>query len=139
VKLPAHLVDKLQGALPIIPITGFPTLSTAFANDVDPQLVFAQLVWALGQPGDVLIGISTSGNATNVCAALETAHARGLRTLGLTGKTGGTMKPLCDVIICAPATETYLVQEYHLPIYHYISIALEEEFFGGSTLGQENP
>lgn len=69
--LPGYLRDKLQGALPAIPLTGFPSLSTAFANDVDPQLVFAQLVWALGKPGDILIGISTSGNAVNVCAAMQ--------------------------------------------------------------------
>jgi D-sedoheptulose 7-phosphate isomerase len=128
-KLPERLAASLQGALPAIPLTGFPSLATAFGNDVDPELSFAQLVWGLGQPGDVLIGISTSGNATNVCAALQAARSRGLRTLGLAGETSGAMKDLCDVIILAPARETYLIQEYHLAIYHSLSMALEDEFF----------
>jgi D-sedoheptulose 7-phosphate isomerase len=89
--LPDYLRDKLQGGLPAIPLTGFPSLSTAFANDVDPQLTFAQLVWGLGKPGDVLIGITTSGNASNVCAAMETAKAKGLVRVGLTGQGGGKL------------------------------------------------
>lgn len=88
-KLPAELAGKLQGALPAIPLTGFLALTTAFNNDVDPHLTYAQLVWGLGRPGDVLIGISTSGNARNVCAAMEAAKARGLKRLGLTGGGGG--------------------------------------------------
>ena len=127
--LPEALGLKIQGALPVIPLTGFVSLSTAFANDVDPDLIFAQLVWGLGRPGDVLVGISTSGNARNVCAAMEAAQARGVRRIGLSGRTGGKLNPLCEVCIKAPADETYLIQEFHLPIYHCLCLMLEDEFF----------
>lgn len=128
--LPEDLGIKLQGALPAIPLTGFVSLSTAFANDVDPELIFAQLVWGLGRPGDVLVGISTSGNACNVCTAMEAAKARGLVRVGLSGRTGGRLDPLCDLCIKVPADETYLLQELHLPIYHCLCLMLEDEFFG---------
>lgn len=131
--LPLELARKLQGALPAIPLTGFVALSTAFANDVDPQLVFAQLVLGLGRPGDVLVGLSTSGNAHNVCAAMEAARARGLIRVGLSGRTGGCLRPLCDVCIRVPADETYLIQELHLPIYHCLSLMLDDAFFGQKT------
>lgn len=123
------MASQLQGALPTIPLTGFLGLSSAFSNDVDPTLIFAQLVFGLGRPGDLLVGISTSGNAKNVRAALEVARARKIATLGLSGKTGGAMKPLCDLCLCVPETETYRIQELHLPIYHCLSLMLEEEFF----------
>ena len=128
-KLPADLAGRLQGALPVIPLTGFPSLSTAFANDVAPELIFAQLVWAFGNPGDVLVGISTSGNARNVCAAAEAARARGVVTVALTGQSGGKLAPLCDLSVRVPATETYLIQEFHLPIYHCLCLMLEDAFF----------
>jgi D-sedoheptulose 7-phosphate isomerase len=127
--LPAHLRDHLQGSLPVIPLTGFPSLSSAFANDVDPTLTFAQLVWGLGKPGDVLVGISTSGNAKNVCAAFEVAKAKGLVTIGLTGRGGGKLAGLTDFCLKAPASETYQIQEHHLAVYHCLSMMLEEEFF----------
>jgi D-sedoheptulose 7-phosphate isomerase len=130
-RLPPALGRKLQGALPAIALTGFVSLGTAFANDVDPQLVFAQLVWALGRPGDLLVGLSTSGNARNVCAAMQAAKGRGLARVGLSGKTGGRLLSLCDLCIRAPAHETHLVQEFHLPIYHCLCLMLEAEFFGG--------
>ena len=128
-----NLGRKLQGALPAIALTGFPSLGTAFANDVDPQLIFAQLVWALGRPGDLLVGISTSGYACNVCAAMEVAKARGLVRIGLSGKSGGRLFSNCDLCIRAPANETYLIQEFHLPIYHCLSLMLEDEFFGETS------
>ena len=128
-RLPVHLAKMLQGGLPIIPLTGFPSFSTAFANDVAPDLVFAQLVWTLGVVGDVFIGVSTSGDARNVCAAAETARAKGLSTIALTGKSGGILKSLCDLSICVPEQETYLIQEAHLPIYHCLSSMVEDEFF----------
>jgi D-sedoheptulose 7-phosphate isomerase len=131
-KLPPHLAEHLQEPLAAIPLTGLSALSTAFANDVAPELAFAQLVWGLGDAGDVFIGISTSGNARNVCAAAQAARARGMFTMALTGSNGGALKPLCDLAICVPAKETYLIQEYHLPIYHCLSIMLEEEFFPDS-------
>ena len=128
-KLPSYLAENLQGALPAIPLTGFPALGSAFCNDVAPDLVFAQLTSALGTRGDVLVALSTSGNAKNVCHALETARARGLRTIGLTGATGGRLRSLCEICIRVPATETYRIQEYHLPIYHCLSLMLEDAFF----------
>jgi D-sedoheptulose 7-phosphate isomerase len=128
-KLAPELAASLQGALPIIPLTGFSSLNTAFGNDVSPAFAFAQLVWGLGLPGDVFIGISTSGNARNVCAAAQTARARGLTTVGLTGDSGGALKALCDYTIRVPSQQTHLVQEYHLPVYHCLSLMLEDEFF----------
>ena len=129
-KLPPEIGSRLQGALPAIPLTSFPGLTTAFANDVAPELIFAQLVWGLGNEGDVFVGISTSGNAKNVCAAAQTARARGLVTVGMTGLSGGQLKDYCDIMIQVPIQETYRVQEYHLPIYHCLSLMLEEAFFG---------
>lgn len=128
-KLTPELASKLQGSLPAIPLTGFLGLATAFANDVDPQMIYAQLLWGLGKPTDTLVAISTSGNALNVRYALEVARAKGIQTIGLSGKTGGAMKPLCDLCICVPETETYRIQEYHLPIYHCLCLMLEEKFF----------
>jgi len=136
--LPPELRLKLQGALPAIPLTGFVSLSTAFGNDVDPQLTYAQLVWGLGRTGDVLVGLSTSGNAQNVCAAMKTARARGLHCIGLSGRTGGLLNPLCDMCIKVPADDTYLIQELHLPIYHCLSLMLEDEFFGPDKMGMIN-
>lgn len=128
-KLPPYVARHLQGALPAIPLTNFPALSSAFCNDVAPALVFAQLTFALGRPGDVLVALSTSGNARNVCLAVETARARGLRTIALTGARGGRLHELCDLSIRVPSKETYRVQEYHLPIYHCLSLMLEDAFF----------
>jgi D-sedoheptulose 7-phosphate isomerase len=124
-----ELADRLQGGLRAIPLTGFPAFTTAFSNDVDPSLAWAQLVQTLGREGDVFIGLSTSGNAANVCLAAEAARARRLTVVGLTGQHGGALKALCDLCICVPATETFHVQELHLPVYHCLSLMLEDEFF----------
>jgi D-sedoheptulose 7-phosphate isomerase len=118
----------LQWALPVIPLTGFPALATAFGNDVDPEYVFAQLLLALGKAGDVLGVLSTSGNSANVCRAAEVARARSLSVLAMTGATGGKLRDLADVCICVPATQTPQVQEFHLPVYHCLSLMLEEAF-----------
>ncbi len=128
-KLPPELARILQQALPAIPLTQFMSLRTAFVNDVDPYADFAQLVWGLGRPGDVLCGISTSGNAKNVCLAAKAAKAKGLSVLSLTGAKGGMLAGLADVAVKAPATRTCLVQEQHLPIYHTLCLMLEEAFF----------
>ncbi|MDR0351865.1 MAG: SIS domain-containing protein [Opitutaceae bacterium] len=128
--LQPELADKLQRGLPAIPLANFPALGTAFTNDVDPLLIYAQLVNALGRPGDVLIGISTSGNAKNVCAAAEVARARQLPVIALTGRTGGVLRRLADICINVPADETYLIQELHLPVYHYLCQAIEANLFG---------
>ncbi len=130
--LSPEIASRLQGGLPAIPLCGFPALGTAFINDVDPLLVYAQLTWALGRQGDVLLAISTSGNARNVCSAVEVARARGLTAIGLTGRSGGTLKTLVDICINVPADETYRIQEYHLPVYHYLCQAVEAALFPDS-------
>lgn len=124
-----ELADGLQQGLPAIPLTSFPALATAYANDCQARFTFAQLVNALGSPGDILIGISTSGNADNVLLALQTARATGIKTIGLTGQTGGRMKPHCDICIRVPETTTHLIQELHQPVIHALSLAIEEDLF----------
>jgi len=126
----AYLADRLQGALPAISLVSHTALMTAYANDVAPDMVFAQQVYGYGRPGDVLVGITTSGNSANVVRAVQVAKARGLAAVGLTGRTGGKLAALCDVTIRVPYDATPDVQERHLPIYHTICIMLEEDFFG---------
>lgn len=123
------IVEKLQGALPAIALTGHTALTTAYANDVDPLYGFAQQVHGYGKKGDVFLGISTSGNSQNVLYACMVAKAEGMKVVGMTGKNGGRLKELCDVVIMVPADEAYLVQELHLPVYHCLCLMLEEHFF----------
>lgn len=125
-----ELAEKLQGALPAFALVENSALSTAYANDVDPDYVFAQQVYAYARKGDCVLGISTSGNSKNVLYALETAKGRGAVTLGLTGRDGGKMKDICDICIVVPEQETYRIQELHLPVYHAICIMLEDYFWG---------
>lgn len=124
------LAMHLQGALPAITLTSNIALSTAYANDAEPDLVFAQQVWGYGRPGDVLLAISTSGSSKNVYYAIVAAKARGMEVIGLTGAGAGTMDKLCHICIKAPSTVTYEVQEYHLPIYHALCRYVEAEMFG---------
>jgi phosphoheptose isomerase len=105
-------------------------VGSAFCNDVDPSLVYAQLVLTLGRGEDVLFCISTSGNSKNVVQAAKAAKALGIRSVALTGASGGALKSICDVSICVPETETYRVQEYHLPVYHAICAQVEETLYG---------
>lgn len=123
------LADKLQGALPAIALTQHAALGTAFSNDVDPVMVFAQQVYGYGRQGDCLLAISTSGNAENVCAAAQVARGAGLTVLALTGASGGKLREYADISICVPETVTAFVQELHLPIYHTLCAMLEETFF----------
>lgn len=123
------LAQGLQRALPAIALCAHTALASAVANDSDPQLVYAQNVMGYGHEGDILLGISTSGNARNVIAAAMTARAKGLSVIGLTGQSGGAIRPLCDVCLAVPQTETYLVQEQHLILYHYICAYVESELF----------
>lgn len=125
-----YLCANLQGALPAISLIGESALTTAYANDCAPDLAFAQQVLGLGRPGDVLLGITTSGNSKNVLYAAKVARAQGMKTVMLTGAGGGKAAELADAIICVPETETFKVQEYHLPVYHALCLAIEEEFFG---------
>lgn len=124
------LAGRLQGALPFIPLTGFISLSSAYANDCHSAYIFAQLTLGLGRAGDVLVALSTSGNSENVLYACRTAQALGLKVLGLSSGDGGKLSGLCDVCIRVPAAKTYCVQELHLPVYHGLSLMLESEFFG---------
>lgn len=120
---------NLEGALRAVSLCGHPSLATAFANDVAPEMIFAQQILGYGRVGDVLWGISTSGNSHNVIQALKVARARGLKTLGLTGTSGGAMREFCDVCIRVPEKETFKIQELHLPIYHALCRMLENRFF----------
>ena len=103
---------------------------TAFSNDVKPDMVFAQQVYGLGKKEDLVIGLSTSGNSVNVVNAIRVAKDLGIKTVAMTGAGGGKLNELADVTIKAPETETYKIQEYHLPIYHYLCAKTEEYFFG---------
>ena len=122
--------DALQRGLCAIPLTSMSAALSAFANDCDPSLVFAQLTYAMGRAGDVFIGLSTSGNSRNVVEAAKVAKKAGLVTVALTGESGGALLDICDVTIRVPAKETYLVQEYHLPVYHAICAEVEARLFG---------
>ena len=124
-----YMSENLQGALPAVSLVNSVALGTAFANDQAADLVFAQQVLGLGREGDILLAISTSGNSKNVLYAVEIARARGLKTIALTGRSGGRLKPLADITIAVPEDETYRIQELHLPVYHAVCIAAEEEFF----------
>ena len=125
-----YINSNLQVALPAIALVGSTSLESAYANDRAPDLAFAQQVCGLGKKGDILLGISTSGNSKNVIYAMEVAKAKGLKTIALTGESGGKMRDICDVLINAPEKETYKIQELHLPIYHTLCLAVENEFFG---------
>lgn len=121
---------NLQGALPAVSLVGETSLLTAFANDVSPNLIFAQQLFGLGRRGDVLLAISTSGNSDNVLFAVEVARIMGIKIVAMTGRRGGRLRHLSDVSICVPADSSYTIQEFHLPIYHMICLAAENEFFG---------
>lgn len=123
------IADNLQQGVKAVPLTGFLGYSTAFNNDCDGHFVYAQLVNSLGVEGDVLMAISTSGNSANVYYAAQTAKAKGMTVVALTGETGGKLKGLCDVLINAPEREVYKIQECHLPLYHAICLAVETELF----------
>lgn len=122
-------IDKLQQGLPAIALNSGAALTTAFANDCDPEMIYAQQVLGLGKKGDVFLGISTSGNAKNVYAAAAVAKAMGITTVALTGKTGGKLKDICDISVVVGEDETYMIQELHLPVYHAMCAMVEEYFF----------
>ncbi len=124
------LADNLQGALPAIALTNHSSLTTAYMNDAVPELIFAQQVNGYGVAGDGFLGISTSGNSRNVLFAAVTAKAKGLKIIGLTGQKESKLMKLSDVCIRVPETETYKIQELHLPVYHCLCLMLEDRFFG---------
>jgi D-sedoheptulose 7-phosphate isomerase len=132
------LTENLQQGLPVISLSAHTALLTATVNDIGQigddfsggWFIYAQALMAYGAPGDVFLGISTSGNSLNVCGAGIVAQAKGLKTIALTGGEGGALAALCDTAIIAPASETYKIQELHLPIYHALCMMVEERFFG---------
>ncbi len=126
----AAMEQTLEMGLPAISLVANEAAITAFINDVGSVDVYAQQLLGYGRPGDVFLSISTSGNSENMLRAAVVARALGMRVIGLTGRTGGSLAPLCDVAVKAPETETYMIQEYHLPIYHCWCLMLEDHFFG---------
>jgi phosphoheptose isomerase len=125
----AEIAATLQGALPAIALTSQISLTSAVSNDTHSNMVFAQQVYGLGEAGDALLGISTSGNSSNVINAFIVAKALGMRTIALTGRSGGRLASLAEISICVPADGVAEIQEFHLPVYHALCIDLEETFF----------
>lgn len=125
-----YYIKNLQSAVPAISLVNEVGLITAYNNDNTSDLVFAQQVLACGREGDVLIAISTSGNSKNVIHAAKIARAVGLKVISLTGQGGGGLAGLSDVLLDVPSTITYQIQELHLPVYHTICLAVEQELFG---------
>lgn len=125
----SELYNNMQGAIPAISLSSQTSLITAFMNDVDPAMVFAQQVYGYRNKNNVLIGITTSGNSQNVVNAAKIAGAFGIKTIGMTGESGGKLSNICDISIKVSATETYKVQELHLPAYHALCAMVESEIF----------
>lgn len=128
-RIPEHLCKGLQGSLPAISLPSQCAILSAFINDVDPEMMYAQLVYGYAKPEDLVIGLSTSGNSKNVVNAMEVAKCLGVRTIAMTGKKESKLSELSDVTIRVPEVETYKVQEYHLPVYHYLCAEVEKVFF----------
>ena len=124
------LAEKLQQGLPAISLTVHSALITAIANDISGEVIYAQQVVGFGNPGDVLLGLSTSGNSQNVIDAMIVAKAKGMTTIGMTGETGGKMRDWSDILLNVPEHRTAYVQELHLPVYHAICMMIETEIFG---------
>lgn len=127
-----NLAHNLERGLMAIPLVAHEALTTAYINDVDGLGVFAQQLYGFGRPGDVFLGISTSGNSKNVMSATVVARALGIKIIGLTGESGGELATVSDVCIRVPETRTYKIQELHLPVYHCLCLMLEDRYFGGS-------
>ena len=127
--IPFEIKKHLQGALPAISLPSQVAVLSAYINDVEPEMMYAQLVYGYGRKEDLLIGLSTSGNSKNVVNAVKVANALGMKTLSLTGENGGALARISNVTVKVPETETYKVQEYHLPVYHYLCLKAEEHFF----------
>ncbi len=128
-RIPESLRAELQGSLPAISLPSQCAILTAYCNDVSPEMMYAQLVYGYGKEGDVLIAISTSGNAANVAKAAEVARYIGVKTIALTGAKDSKLSELSTITVKVPETETYKVQELHLPVYHYLCAGVEKELF----------
>ena len=127
-----NLAENLERGLMAIPLVAHEALTTAYINDVDGLGVFAQQLYGFGRKGDVFLGISTSGNSRNVMSATVVARALGIKVIGLTGEKGGELAEVADVAVRVPSSETYMIQELHLPVYHCWCLMLEDKFFGKS-------
>jgi D-sedoheptulose 7-phosphate isomerase len=125
-----EIAARLQGGVAAISLAGHPALASAVDNDIGREMIFAQQAYVYGRPGDILIGLSTSGNSGNILRALIVARAFGVKTIGLTGSQPAAMDSLCDILIKTPGTETHKIQELHLPVYHTICLMVEQELFG---------
>ena len=128
-RISEDLRKNLQGALPAISLPSQSAILSAFINDVEPDMMYAQLVYGYAKENDLVIGISTSGNSKNIVNAIEVARCMGVKTLSLTGRNESKLSDISDVAICVPETETYKVQELHLPVYHYLCAEVEKEIF----------
>lgn len=124
-----NIKDKLQVGLPAISLVSQSAILSAFANDVDPDYIYAQLVLGYAKKDDILLGLSTSGNSKNVVNAMDVAKSLGINTIGLTGQNESKISSIADITIKVPEVETYKVQELHLPVYHELCIRIEEHFF----------
>jgi len=131
-RIPEHLRKHLQGALPAISLPSQSAILSAFINDVEPEMMYAQLVYGYARENDLVIGLSTSGNSKNVVNALEVAKCVGAKTLAMTGEKESKLSELCDVTIKVPETETYKIQELHLPVYHYLCAEVEKCFYANN-------
>ena len=129
-RIPEDLRCGLQGALPAISLPSQTGILSAFINDVDPEMMYAQLVYGYAGENDLLIGLSTSGNSKNVVNAAIITKAVGVKTLAMTGAKESKLSELCDVTVRVPETETFKIQELHLPVYHFLCAQIEEEIFG---------
>jgi len=128
-EIASYLIPRLQPGLPVIALSGHASLNTACINDIDGNITFSEQVYGYGKPGDLFLGISTSGNSKNILYATATAKAKGLKTIALTGDGGGRLKTIADISIIIPEKETYKIQEMHLPVYHCLCLMIEEYFF----------
>ncbi len=129
-RIPESLRNGLQGALPAISLPSQSAILSAFINDVEPEMMYAQLVYGYARENDLVIGLSTSGNSKNVVKAIEVAKCIGAKTLSMTGEKASRLSELSDITIRVPSTETYKIQEYHLPVYHYLCMEVEKIMFG---------
>jgi len=129
-RIPEELRCGLQGALPAISLPSQTGVLSAFINDVDPDMMYAQLVYGYATEKDLLIGLSTSGNSKNVVNAAKVAKAVGAKAMAMTGKKESKLSEICDACIRVPETETYKIQELHLPVYHYLCAQIEADVFG---------
>ena len=128
-RIPDDIRGKLQGALPAISLPSQTAVLSAYINDVDPEMMYAQMLYGYARENDLFIGLSTTGNSKNVVNAAKVAKALNIKTVAMTGEKESKLSDICDVTIKAPATETYKIQELHLPVYHYLCVEVEKRFF----------